>query len=143
MIALILILLNLTTAILLDSIEEGLLNLRLSQTDIHLARAWRAQDSALAYLYAQFEQGVAIDENLDFTSDLSARAQQGPVDCELLPELSVTPTQITGSATATAQCWLLQIEVQQPSQRLRLQKSYWLYQGPNNERLWLPRKGGL
>ncbi|RUO18308.1 hypothetical protein CWE08_11685 [Aliidiomarina iranensis] len=142
MIALILILLNLTTAILLDSIEEGLLNLRLSQTDIHLARAWRAQDSALAYAYAQFEQGVPIYENLNFTSDLSARAQQSPVDCELLPELPVTPTKVTGSATATAQCWLLKIEVQQLSQRLRLQKSYWLYRGPSNERFWLPKEGG-
>ncbi|RUO37388.1 hypothetical protein CWE13_05360 [Aliidiomarina shirensis] len=133
MIAVVLVLINLTTAILLSGIEDGMQTWRLSQHDVQLARARRAADSTQFMALAQFQQGLAIPETLNLPAKLQATLQKTPLNCSEIP--SFVP-RTTSDTSAGANCWRLLIEVSQAAHNLRIQQTFWLIEYANGERVW-------
>ncbi|EGN74679.1 hypothetical protein A28LD_1695 [Idiomarina sp. A28L] len=150
MIAVVLVLINLTTVILLSSIEDGLQTWRLSQHDLQLARAWRAADSARFYALSQFQQGLPIPITVNLPSGWQVLLERRSVNCSEAP-IDKVSARTSGGTTKTAnnavknadeepleyQCWHMSIDVQQPSYQIRVVQNLWLIEDQYGVRAWL------
>ena len=80
MIVVLLVLLNLSTLVLLDSLEDSLQSWRLTQHDIHVARAERALQSSLAFALTQLHYGMQVPATLQvgesWRANITAQQQE-------------------------------------------------------------------
>lgn len=131
MIAVILVLINLTTAILLGSVEDGLQTWRLSQHDLRLAQASRAADSARFYALSQFQSGLRIPTTIKVSSGFQARLQQTAIECP-------SSFEFTDEEEHGYQCWQLCISITQATHDVGLQQQLWLVEDEEGARTWYP-----
>lgn len=132
MIAVVLVLINLTTVILLSSIEDGLQTWRLSQHDLQLARAWRSADSARFYALSRFQQGLPIPTTVPLSSGWQVVVEQRSVNCAdfYLEKMA------SEEEPPEYQCWSLDIDIQLPTHQLRVSQHLLLMEDQYGERRW-------
>ena len=80
-IILLLMLLNLSTFVLLDSLADSIQSWRLAQHDITIARAERALQSALAYSVTQLQLNHQVPVNLAIGADWQANIFMQQQEC--------------------------------------------------------------
>lgn len=142
MIAVVLVLINLTTLILLSSIEDGLQTWRLSQHDMQLARAWRAADSARFYALSRFQQGLPIPTTVPLSSGWQVVVEQRSVNCANFSLEKMASEKMASDEVASEeeppeyQCWSLDIDIQLPKHQLRVSQHLLLMEDQYGERRW-------
>jgi hypothetical protein len=98
MVVVLLVLLNLSTLVLLNALEDSVQSWRLAQHDIQVARAERAVHSALAFSVAQLQQGMQVPATLAIGASWQAQISTQQQPC-------------SNQETTVRECVVLQVEV--------------------------------